>query len=272
MNAHHKRRFLWIYYKKLILLKYWVAIYSILFLKPREKMERLILPKLSIKCCVVCIRRYMKECQPDPPNFLDRNDARFKKLHGTWDTYCFPWSTWSWCTYIGVQKKSAQVFTKKDKEKSRETGTFNTDTSLGLQNAVFFYVGKVCCLLGGLEQRELKILQFARFNNPEQYVCLLWAWLKNRNGGFYQLSVEDKCVEIQKNPNDPKHCLGLLLDFYFTKLPKAAKDKDLFYCRPLTKYTTDGTWYSEQPWGKHALHSWQGKKDVWISQNRRKIH
>ena len=30
--------------------------------------------------------RYTKECRPDPPNFLDRNDARFKKLRGTCDT------------------------------------------------------------------------------------------------------------------------------------------------------------------------------------------
>ena len=53
--------------------------------------------------------------------------------------------------------------------------------------------------------------------------------LKKQEWVFYQLSVENKCVEIHKNPDDPKHCLVLLLDFYFTKLPKAAKDKDLVY-------------------------------------------
>lgn len=29
--------------------------------------------------------RHSKECQPDPPNFLDRKDVRFKKLHSTCD-------------------------------------------------------------------------------------------------------------------------------------------------------------------------------------------
>ena len=107
-------------------------------------------------------------------------------------------------------------------------------------------------MLGGLEQRELKLSQFVRFDNPERYVYYEHG-SKNRNGGFYQLNVENKSVDIHKNPDDPKRCLVALLDLYFTKVPKAAKDKDLFYCRPLAKYTTDGTWYSEQPRGKHAL-------------------
>ena len=113
-------------------------------------------------------------------------------------------------------------------------------------------MGKVCCLRGGLEQRESKLSQFVRFDNPERYVYYEHG-SKNRNWGFYQSSVENKSVDMHKNPDDPKHCLVALLDLYFTKLPKAAKDKDLFYCRLLTKYTTDGTWYSEQPRGKHAL-------------------
>ena len=35
-----------------------------------------------------------------------------------------------------------------------------TDTPKQLLNTVFFYVGKIFCLRGGVEQRGLKISQF----------------------------------------------------------------------------------------------------------------
>ena len=39
----------------------------------------------------------------------------------------------------------------------------------------------------------------------------------------------------------------------FVKHPQTAKAKDLFYCRPLTNYTKDEAWYSEQPREKHTI-------------------
>ena len=56
-----------------------------------------------------------------------------------------------------------------------------------------------------------------------------------------------KNVEIYKNTTDSKCCLVSLLDLYFSKLPQSVKDKDIFYCRPLNKYTADGPWNSKQP-------------------------
>ena len=106
----------------------------------------------------------------------------------------------------------------------------------------------MCCLRGGQEQRELKISQYVRYTNPERYVYNEHG-SKNRNGGFYQLSVQNKNVEIHKNLSDKKRYLVSLLDRYFAKLPQTAKAKDFFYCRPLTNYTKDGAWCSEQPWG-----------------------
>ena len=192
--------------------------------------------------------RYSKDCQLDPPNFLNRQDVRFKKLHGTCDTVFRSLRE----AGVGTVKRSAQTFQSDDEDKLWESNVFNTSTAEGLQNTVFFYVGKVCCLRGGQEQRELKISQFERFNNPERYVYSEHG-SKNRNGGFYQLDIENKNVEIYKNTTDSKRCLVSLLDLYFSKLPQSAKDKDIFYCRPLNKYTADGPWYSEQPRGKHFL-------------------
>ena len=65
--------------------------------------------------------------------------------------------------------------------------------------------------------------------------------------GMDQLSVQNKNDEIHKNLSDKKQCLVSLLDRYFAKLLQTANAKDLFYCRPLTNYTKDGAWYSEQP-------------------------
>ena len=69
-----------------------------------------------------------------------------------------------------METKSVKVFTKNEEDRFWETGTFNTDIPQGLQNTVFFYVGKVCCLCGGQEQQELKISQFVQYTNPERYV------------------------------------------------------------------------------------------------------
>lgn len=45
-----------------------------------------------------------------------------------------------------------------------------------------------------------------------------------------------------------------LLDLYLSKLPKHAKDKNVFYLKPLQKYTIESDiWYSEQPREKHLL-------------------
>ena len=127
------------------------------------------------------------------PNFLNRQDACFKKLHGTCDTVFRSLRE----SGVGTVKRSAQTFQSVGENKLQESNVFNTGTAEGLQT-VFFYVGKVCCLRGGQEQRELKISQFERFNNPERYVYSKYG-SKNRNGGFYQLDIENKNVEIHKN-------------------------------------------------------------------------
>ena len=76
---------------------------------------------------------------------------------------------------------------------------------------------------------------------------------KNRNGGFYQLGVENKCVPIYRNREAGERCLVYLLDLYISKIPDKAKEADLFYCRPLQVYAECKCWYSRQPRGKHTL-------------------
>ena len=94
--------------------------------------------------------RHSHGVQEDPPNFLDQNDARFKKLHGTCD--CVFWGLHE--NGVGTAKKSAEIILEENENQLWETGTLNVTTPQGLQKAVFSYVGKVYCLRGGEEQRN----------------------------------------------------------------------------------------------------------------------
>ena len=137
-------------------------------------------------------------------------------------------------------------------EKLWKVGVLNTTTPIGLQRAVFYYIGKACCLRGGEEQRGLKPSQFSRLYDLDRYEYTENG-SKNRTGGFYQLGIDNKSVPIFKNVHAGERCLVSLLDLYLSKLPQAAIDKDIFYCKLLERFDKDSHWYSQQPRGKHTL-------------------
>ena len=83
------------------------------------------------------------------------------------------------------------------------------NTLIGLQNAVFYNVGKVCCLTGGEEQRGLK--PFKQYNDLDRYVYSKHG-SKNRNGGFFQLDVDN--ITIHRSESSGERCLVTLLDLY----------------------------------------------------------
>ena len=56
---------------------------------------------------------------------------------------------------------------------------------------------------------------------------------KNRLGGTAQLKLDDMAVRVIANTTVGEVCPVFLLDKYISKLPAAAIEKDLFYCRPL---------------------------------------
>ena len=85
---------------------------------------------------------------------------------------------------IEVEKKSTPVVTKANEDKLWETNIFNTSTPIDLQRVVFYYIGKVCCLRGGEEQRNLKPSQFKHCTSPDKYIYSEHG-SKNHNGGFF---------------------------------------------------------------------------------------
>ena len=128
----------------------------------------------------------------------------------------------------------------------------NTTTPTGLQNATFFIVGKMFWPRGGQEHRGLQLSQLKCLEDKYVYYENI---SKNRNGSFKQLRIKSKVVPLYPCPEAGEHCPVLILDKYISKLPPEAKEKDLFYCRPLEKVTSDPNkpWYSAVPLGKNTI-------------------
>ena len=65
--------------------------------------------------------RHSSSVQEDPPNFLDRKDVQFKKLHGTRD-YVFRDLHENG---VGTAKKSVEIITEENENQLWERGTLN---------------------------------------------------------------------------------------------------------------------------------------------------
>ena len=193
--------------------------------------------------------RYFRANNPHSPNFLDKKDARFRHLHSTLDSLFHKLHA----DGVGRQVKHAEVLTKEDEDKLWEAGEMDIDTPTGLLNAAFFVVGKMFCLRGGQEHRNLQLSQLKRSEDKYVYYENV---SKNRNGTFRQLRVKNKVVPLYACPELGNKCPVAMLDKYIAKLPPAAKEKDLFYCRPLEKPKNPSKpWYSVTAVGKNALQS-----------------
>ena len=69
------------------------------------------------------------------------------------------------------------------------------------------------------------------------------------------MRLEHKSVTIVANAVVGERCHVFLLDTYISKLPPAAVEKDIFYCKPLSGVPTDPTnpWYLSVPVGRNLL-------------------
>ena len=170
---------------------------------------------------------------------MDKKDSQFSQLHGMLDAYFHKLHSQG----VGRQTKHAETISSEEEDQLWRVGVMDTNTPTGLQNAAFFIVGKMFCLRGGQEHRGLQLPQLKR--------CTDWYVYyentsKNRNGSFRQLRVKNKVVPLYPCPEAGERCPVHILDKYISKLPSEAKEKNLFYVRPLEKFTTDvdGPWYS----------------------------
>ena len=133
-------------------------------------------PPKTLYLMLCGLLRHLREVQPNPPNFLDGKNVHFKTLHGTCDSI--------FCTLyedgIGAEMKLAH-----DGEQRYALGNWCS------QYRHSRWASKSCTLLCTLSKfAACEISQFMRLDNPE--VCVTEHGSKNRNGGFYQLHVDNK--------------------------------------------------------------------------------
>ena len=155
---------------------------------------------------------------------------------------------------IGTDIKHADIFTKEEETQLWESGTLGMGSPRALLFSVFFLNGKNFCFRGGEEHRLLKISQLKRSDRPICYTYIENG-SKNRNGTFSQRYVANKIVPIYANQANRERCHVQLLDFYLSKLPQEAFEKDVFYVRPLSRMPTgkDAPWFSSTPIGRNEL-------------------
>ena len=194
--------------------------------------------------------RYMRDTNPEAPNFLDKKDQRFRVLHKSLDSLFRQLRTEN----IGTSVRHAEVFTKSDEDKLWETGVLGTDSPKSLLNAVFYLNGKNFCLRGGEEYRYLALSQVVRYYSPDRYLYTETG-SKNRQGTFTEKHISNKLVPIYACPASGERCHVFILDVYYSKLPEQAFSKDVFYLKPAKLVPTDRTkpWFENVPVGRNEL-------------------
>ena len=108
----------------------------------------------------------MRDINPDCLNFLDKKDARFRQLHHALDVQFHKLHS----DGIGRQVNHTEVISIEEEQKLWESGVLGVSNPLSLQNAVFYTIGKMLCLRGGVEHRALKLSQLQRRTQPDHYI------------------------------------------------------------------------------------------------------
>ena len=196
------------------------------------------------------IIRSMVAENPQYPNFLCKSDPAFKTFHTAMDNLFKKLKS----DGVGADAKHTEAISAEEEKQLWESGVLNVSTPTGLLRAVFYMCGKCFCLRGGLEHRNLSVSQLKRLTDPDRYLYLEHS-SKNRPGGVDQVKLDHKSVTIVANSSVGERCPVFILDKYISKLPNAAIEKELFYCRPLPSIPKDvnDPWYVAVPIGKIVL-------------------
>ena len=197
--------------------------------------------------------RSMREHNPECPNFVDKKNPSFRKLHRTLDSHFHSLKERG----VGVSVKSAEIISKDEENRLWSSGVMGIHSPTALFNAIFYCNGKNLCLRGGDEHWRLQLSQFERKTDHYIYTenCS-----KNRSGTFKQLHVKNKVVPFyctcptSEMKLEVSHCHVHLLDLYLSKLPTS---EGPFYWRPLqaTPKGSDSPWFCQMRVGKNTLQS-----------------
>ena len=140
----------------------------------------------TIHLILCALQRIMRRTNRHPFNIFDKKDVRFRRFYGTMET-----------TYQNLHKVGIRVEIKHASIRSEEEAILWEQQILGfhspkaLVKAVFFLNGKIFCLRGGKEHRELKLSQFQREHDHWKYTEY---GSKNFRGGLADLRQENEVI------------------------------------------------------------------------------
>ena len=142
-------------------LNYWLC----RFVAEVRKKDGTAYPPRSIHLILAGIQRTVLEVTPDSPRFFDQSDNTFRELRRSCDTVYRELRSQG----IGTEVNHTPIINMNEEQKLWDTGVLSVNSPVGLQRAVFFYVGK---RRGGEEQRKLGPSQFKRSFNPDCYTFI----------------------------------------------------------------------------------------------------
>ena len=138
---------------------------------------------------------------------------------------------------IGASVKHTPIVTHEEEASLWSQGVMGTKTPKSLFNAVSLMNGKILCLRGGREHKDLKVAQLTfGEDSGGEFVVYTENGSKNRSGS-YKNSGDNKIVKQYAVPELGEKCYVYLLKLYYSKLPaKLLKDPEsVFYWKPKDK-------------------------------------
>ena len=229
-----------------VLLSKWLC----LFVNETRRSDGTLYPPRTLYQLLCGLLRHCKSLNPEAPNFLDRNDHRFRELHNVCDSYFRRLHSEG----VGSEVKETPTISKEEENELWRIGILGLHCPKSLLRTTFFCVGKAFCLRGREEHRSLKVSQFERKYSPDSYIYTEHG-SKNRNGGLSHIRLKNKVVPVFANPEAGDRCVVKILDVYISKLPSRAREEDIFYLQPLPAVPPDpqSPWFRNQPVGKNTL-------------------
>ena len=123
-------------------------------------------PSKTIYLLLTGLLRHMRSRNICCPNFLDTSNHDFASFHNALDNVFRDLRTRG----VGAQARQTEAFSKEDEDSLWDAGILGTHSPKCLLDTVFFLNGKNFCLRGGVEQRELKLSQLKRLQDPHRYI------------------------------------------------------------------------------------------------------
>ena len=120
-------------------------------------------PISTIYQLLSAILRHMREIDPDCPNFLSKDNHRYRVLHATIDNLSRKLRTEG----VGAEVKHTSVISPEEENALWESDVLGVKTPKSLLYAVFYKNGQNVCLRGGAEHRNLKLSQLQHQSNPD---------------------------------------------------------------------------------------------------------